>query len=75
MALQAFQIQEFNGNRLRFQTGSKFVIDKALMNRPKPAFAQKITGREVLGNDPELRQCEYMQVGSDERGREILREC
>ena len=74
MALRAVQVQELDGDRLSLQTGPELVVDEAFMDRPEPAFAEEVAGREALRDDLKLGEKEDVEVGAGEGYGQVLRE-
>lgn len=72
MALQAFQVQELNSNSLSMQTRPKLVINEPFMNRSETAFSKKVTRREVLRDQRQLRKRKHVKVRPDKRNGKII---
>lgn len=73
VSLCTLQVQELDRHRLGLQPGPDLLIYKSLVDRPKAPLPKKITGREVLGDLPQLTQREHMEVRSYKGKREVLR--
>lgn len=73
VSLCTLQVQELDRHRLGLQSGPDLLIYKSLVDRPKAPLPKKITGREVLGDLPQLTQREHMEVRPYKGKREVLR--
>lgn len=56
MALRSIEVEQFNGDRLRFQTGFDLIIDEAFVDRTEPAFAEQIRGGEIVSDGSKFRK-------------------
>jgi len=52
--LQPFNVQELNGDGLRFEPGPHFVVDVPLVHGAEPSFAEQVVAGEIVGDGPQL---------------------
>ncbi|GER53561.1 major facilitator superfamily protein [Striga asiatica] len=61
-ALIATRIQQLDGYGLGHHPGPALIICKTFVDRPKTPLAKKIAGREFVGHELELEECEDVKT-------------
>lgn len=55
-------IEKFNGDRLSFETGLQFIIDKAFIDGTETTFTDKLASGEAISDKFELLKGEDMEI-------------